>query len=380
MAPRIPRNVIVLGFVSLLADISSEMLYPVIPLFVTAVLGAPVSIVGLIEGAAESTASLMRIASGWWSDRLRRRRPFVVSGYALTALTRLLLAAAHAWAIVLVARVLDRFGKGLRSAPRDALIADSTPAEIRGRAFGLHRSMDQLGAVAGPLLGIWLIGMLAGDYRRVFLIAFLPAAASAACVFLASEQRPAEAANRPHLSFRAVPPRFRRFLLCIAVFSIGNSSDAFLILRANQLGYGTQAVMVLFALFNATHVLSAFPAGTLSDRVNRRGVLVCGFTIFALVYAGFGLVSGPHWLWLLFGAYGVYHGLADGVSRALVIDLVPAGTRGTALGLHAATVGLVAFPASVIAGILWSSMGPAAPFLFGAAMAAAAAALLWLRS
>jgi MFS family permease len=377
VASRIPRNVIVLGFVSLLADISSEMLYPVVPLFLTRVLGAPVATVGVIEGAASSTASLMRVWSGWFSDRLGRRRVLVFAGYAATAAARPLLAIAHGWGLVLAARILDRFGKGLRSAPRDALIADSTPPHIRGRAFGLHRSMDQLGAVVGPLLGLWLISALAGDYRRIFLIAFIPAALSAACVFLAREPRPIQtAAARPRLSLRRTSPAFRRLLLAEALFATGNSSDAFLILRANELGYGVEMVVALFALFNATHVLSAFPAGYVSDRMDRRHLMAGGWLVFAAVYAGFGVIGQTQWLWALFAAYGLFYGLTDGISRALVVDLAPADMRGTALGLHAATVGLLALPASVIAGALWESIGPPVPFLFGAVMACVAAVVL----
>ncbi|MBC7926323.1 MAG: MFS transporter [Bryobacteraceae bacterium] len=374
----ITRNVVVLGVVSLLTDISSEMLYPLIPLFLTSALGASPAIIGVIEGLAESTASLLKIWSGRWSDQLGARKPLVFAGYGLSALTRPLLATAYSWPTVLLARLIDRFGKGIRGAPRDALIADSVEAQYRGRAFGFHRSMDQTGAIIGPLLGAGLLHYYGGDFRLVFLTAFLPSLLSTLAIGFAREQ-PAESL-RPHvaLRFQTVSPEFRRFLLLVGLFSLGNSADAFLILRARHLGSTTENTLLLFALFNTVYVLSAYPAGALSDRFGRVRVFGIGLAAFALVYAGFGLATDAIALPWLFAVYGLYMGLTDGVSRAVVVDFAPEAQRGTALGLHAAVVGIMALPASVFAGWLWTKAGPQWPFLFGAATAASAGTMLLL--
>jgi MFS family permease len=372
----ITRNVFVLGVVSFFTDLSSEMLYPVVPIFLTSALGASPAIVGVIEGLAESTASLMRIWSGWFSDRLGVRKPLVFAGYGLSALARPILAAAYAWPAVLLARILDRLGKGIRGAPRDALIADSCDPPYRGRAFGFHRSMDQLGAVFGPLLGLALLAFFDGSLRTIFLVAFIPSAVSTAMVLVAQEHRGPCTREPVRLSLSWAGSRYKKFLAIVAIFSIGNSADAFLILRARDLGATTESAIALFAVFNAVYVLSAWPAGVVSDRIARPNLYAIGLAVFALVYLGFGLADSAAWLWVLFPVYGLFHGLTDGVSRALVVDLVPADRRATALGLHAAVIGLAAFPASALAGLLWTTINSRAPFLFGAVTAAVAAALL----
>jgi MFS family permease len=373
---RIPRNVLLLGLVSLFTDMSSEMLYPITPIFLTKILGASPAIVGIIEGAAESTASLLKIWSGWLSDRRGVRRPFVLAGYGISALTRPMLAMAYGWPMVLAARVLDRFGKGIRGAPRDALIADSVDPEFRGRAFGFHRSMDQTGAVIGPLIGMGLLAAFHDNLRWVFLIAFIPSAISTLIVLIVRDRkRPVGESAPPRLTFAGLSPQFRHFLVVVAIFSIGNSSDVFLILRAQQLGYSATTVIGMFALFNIVYVLSAYPAGILSDRIPRRFLFTAGLVIFALVYAGFAVIHNARWLWGLFPIYGLYMGLTDGVSRAIVSDLVDAAHRGSALGLHAAVLGFAAFPASAAAGVLWSKFGPPAPFYTGALCAFLAAML-----
>jgi len=376
--PGISRNVFLLGLVSLCTDASSEMIYPLVPLFLAQTLKAPVAIIGIIEGLAEATAGVFKGVSGWISDRVGRRKGLVVSGYGLAALAKPLLALAAAWPLVLAARVLDRFGKGLRTAPRDALLADSTRAEVRGRAFGFHRSADQIGAVAGPLSALPLLAAFQGNYRALFVAAFVPALLGVALLGAVSETgRPAARGTQPPATLRlAGVPRFRRFLLIMLLFALGNSSDMFLILRARQLGYATGAIVLLFAAFNLTYVFSAYPAGGLSDRLGRRRLLAVGLGLFALVYLGFGIAPQPVWLWLLFPIYGLYMGLTDGVSRAFVVDLVPTEQRGTALGIYSMAVGLTAFLASALAGGLWQWLGPPAPFLFGAALAGLAA--LWL--
>jgi MFS family permease len=372
--PGVSRNVFILGLVSLCTDASTEMIYPLIPVFLTRVLGAPVAMVGVIEGLAEATASALKGVSGWLSDRFGRRRPLVLAGYSLAALTKPLLAAAAGWPLVLGARVLDRFGKGLRGSPRDALIADSTEESLRGRAFGFHRSTDQAGAVIGPLLALPLLGLFHQNLRLLFVAALVPAALGVAILTAVREtgRGASPGAAPPRFRLRGTEPAFRRFLLVMLLFTIGNSSDMFLILRAQQLGMSARHVVLLFALFNAVYVASAYPSGVISDRVGRKRVMMAGLAVFALVYAGFGLANGPVWVWVLFSVYGLYQGLTDGISRALVVDLVSPEHRATALGLYAMTTGLFAFPASVIAGLLWQRIGPAAPFFLGSVTAALA--------
>jgi MFS family permease len=375
--PGVSRNVFVLGLVSLCTDASSEMIYPLVPLFLTGTLGAPVAVLGVIEGLAEATASVLKGVSGWLSDRWGRRKPLVVAGYSLAAVTKPLMALAGGWPLVLAARVLDRFGKGVRNTPRDALIADSTEPEARGRAFGFHRSADQLGAVIGPLAALPLLALLHQNYRVLFVVAFLPAAAGVALLAAVRETgrgANADSAPRPAAAtLRQAGPAFRRFLPVMLLFTLGNSSDMFLILRARGLGFGPGHVVVLFALMNAAYVAASYPAGLVSDRVGRRGVLVAGMVLFAGVYAGFGLATGAAWMWGLFPLYGLYLGLTDGTSRAYVANLAAPEGRATALGVYATATGLCALPASAIAGLLWQRLGAGAPFFYGAGMAAAAA-------
>jgi MFS family permease len=375
----ISRNVFLLGLVSLCTDTSTEMIYPLIPLFLTQVLGAPMAIVGVIEGAAEATASLLKGFSGWLSDRIGVRRPLVIFGYGLAAVTKPLLALAAGWPLVLGARVLDRFGKGVRGTPRDALIADSAEPELRGRAFGFHRSTDQIGAVAGPLLALPLLAAFHQNYRALFVAAFVPAALGVALLLRVREtgkRRQKQETPPPSFRLRGADPHFQRFLAVMMLFAAGNSSDVFLILRAKQLGFSTAHIMALFAAFNFVYVVSAYPAGHISDRIGRRRVLVAGVAVFALVYLGFGLASAPVWIWGLFTTYGLYHGLTDGTTRAFVVDLVRPEHRATALGMLSTAVGLLAFVASAIAGLLWQQVGPAAPFFYGAATAGLSAVLL----
>ncbi len=375
--PGISRNVLLLSAVSLLTDVSSEMVYPLVPLFLSGTLGAPASIVGVIEGFAESTASIFKWVFGALSDRWGKRKPFCLAGYGLAAFTKPLLAAASAWPLVLCARVLDRFGKGLRGSPRDALIADSTPAELRGRAFGFHRSGDSIGAVAGPLLAILLLSVLHGNLRTAFLIAFVPGILSTLLI-LPVRERPAVPNPRPIFSLAVAAKNLplRRFLLITLLFALGNSSDMFLILRAKQLGASSTIAVLLFAIGNLLNVLSSYRAGILSDRLGRRGILTVGFFLFSGIYLAFGLARSVGILWLLYPVYGLYLGLTDGVSKALVVDLVASEDRGSALGLQAAVTGVCALPASIVAGLLWQRIGPGAAFTYGAITAGMAGLLM----
>ena len=377
----LPRNIVLLGVTSFFADVSSEMVYPLIPVFLTSTLGAPASVVGLIEGVAESTASLSKPVAGWFSDRAGRRLPFVVSGYSLGAAGKLLLAAATAWPVVLFARFVDRLGKGLRDSPRDALIGDSTTPELRGRAFGLHRAMDTGGAVIGPLLGLLLVALLNERLRLVFLIAAVPGFISVLCLSLVKERRgsaPKTEAPGEGLfpRLRTLDRRLKWFLLAALVFSLGNSSDVFLVLRAKDLGLSITAVVLAYILYNFVYMSASLPAGIASDYLGRRVVYIGGLLVFAGVYGGLAVADEAVFVWPLFAIYGLYIALTDGVSRALISDLAPAESRASALGIHGMLTGLATLFASVMAGLLWDHIGQWAPFAVGAAGAIIGASML----
>ena len=379
------KNIIVLSVTSFFADISSEMLYPIIPIFLTGVLGVPVSILGLIEGVAESTASVMKALSGWLSDIFRKRRGFVISGYFLSSIGKLLLFFAYTWPVVLTARFVDRFGKGVRTSPRDALLADSSPAEYRGKAFGFHRAADTLGACLGPLLALLLLVVLKDNIRQVFLIAFIPAILAVITLIFFLKDKPnlqAGAIGRGYfpsrgwkIGLKGFPPRFKKFLLVSSVFAIGNSSDAFLILRSKDIGLSVTLVILAYVVYNITYSALSFPFGILSDKIDRKWVIIGGFAVFALVYYGFGLYINRTTVWPLFAVYGFYMAMTDGVGKAYISDMVPAGSRATAIGLYYCVTGILTLFASIAAGLLWTLVGKQAPFVYGAVAASGAAVL-----
>jgi len=386
-ASRISRTVVLLGAVSLLSDVSSEGIYPLIPLFLINVLHAQVSAVGLIEGIAESSASILRIFSGRLSDVLGNRKWIATAGYSLSTVSKPLFALAASWPQVLGIRFADRVGKGIRTAPRDALIADVTPAAIRGVSFGLHRTMDTIGAVTGPLLALWLLGILTRghgysiphSYRTIFLLSAIPATlAVLILVFFVKEQKSTKADGEmiPSLSLKSLGKPFKLFLLVTVVFAIGNSSDAFLILRAQNLGISPSKILLIYVVFNSVEAIFATGAGAVSDKVGRRNVVLAGYLVFAVVYLGFALARHAAAVWALFAVYGLYNALTLGVQKAFATDLIPAGLRGTGLGAYHMLAGLALLPASVIAGLLWERLSPAAPFFFGASTAAIAALLI----
>jgi len=367
-------NIIILGLASLLTDISTEMVYPLLPMFLTQTLGASPAILGLIEGIAESVASLLRVFSGYISDRLGRRKPLAIAGYAASTLGKVFLVVAEAWPTVLAGRFVDRFGKGVRTAPRDALIADSADPARRGRAYGLHRAMDSLGATLGVVVAIVLLRSGAANLRAIFLWSLIPAALGVGVLFFARDVRSHRVGTQaPVLRWSVLPAKLRAYLLVVFLFTLGNSSNQFLLLRAQNLGVATAAVLVLYLVFNITYAVVAYPAGRLSDWVGRRTLLVAGYALYGLVYLGFGLASSPGSLWLLFPVYGLYMGVFDGVEKALVADLAPTSIRATAIGLHATLVGIGLLPASLLAGWMWTSFGPAVPFYFGGVLGCAAA-------
>ena len=374
-------NVIITGITSFLTDISSEMIYPLLPLYLTTQLGASPAIVGLIEGIAESLASLLKVFSGYISDRVQKRKGLAMLGYASSTVGKFLLFLSTSWVWVLGGRVVDRFGKGVRTAPRDALIADSTAKERRGRAFGLHRALDTAGAVVGVGLAYYFLTTRQGDYKAVFLYSLIPAALGVAVLSLARETKAvkATASERP-LSFNwsALPTRLKAFLAVVLLFTLGNSSNQFLLLRAKNLGFPPASVLLLYMAYNIIYALFSYPAGRLSDRIGRKSLLVAGYIFYGLVYFGFALVREASYLWLLFAAYGLYIALTEGVQKALMADLAPVELRATLIGLHATFVGIGLFPASFLAGVLWDAFGAPAPFYFGGAMGLLAALGLWL--
>jgi MFS family permease len=375
----IKTNVVVLGITSFFTDISSEMLYPIIPIFLTSVLGAPMSIVGLIEGVAESAASILKAVSGWLSDRTGKRRPLVIAGYSLSSFSKPILYLAFAWPVVLLSRFLDRIGKGLRTSARDAMIVDATEASFRGKAFGFHRAMDTLGACIGPLLAIFFLTAMKENLRTVFLIAFVPAAVAVlALLFFLKESHVAKrVGHRLKITdFKAMSPQLKRFLFASSRFALGNSSDAFLIVRSKGLGLSTTLVVLAYVLYNITYSVFSTPFGALSDRIGRRNIMVIGYAIFAAVYVGFSMASSSALVWILFPVYGLYIAMTDGVGKAMAADMSTEGSRGTILGIYHFLLGIFAFLASVIAGLLWTHVGIHAPFIYGAVTSAASCALL----
>ena len=367
----ISKNVFVLGLVSFFNDVASEMIYPIVPIFLTSVLGAPVAIVGLIEGIAESTASLLKAVSGWLSDKLQKRKPFVVAGYSFSAISKILLSLAFSWPFVLFARFVDRFGKGTRTSARDALIAESSDTSTRGKSFGFHRAIDTLGAVVGPLIALLAIHFLDNNFRLIFFLAFIPACIGILLLLFFVKERKKEANISPalNLSWRNLDPSFKIFLLISFVFALGNSSDAFLILRAQNLGLSVALVVLAYVIFNFTYAIFSIPAGIISDKIGPKKVLFSGFLLFSIIYLFFGLTNNSLILWFLFPFYGIYMALTEGVGKAYISNLVPQEKTGTAFGVYQTTIGLCTFFASLIAGLLWTYIGVSAPFIFGSVMA-----------
>ena len=399
---KLNRNLIALSLVSFFTDASSEIIAPLLPLFLVGTLGASVSFVGIIEGSAESVASLLKLASGWWSDRSSKRKPLVVAGYTLASVMRPLMAIAQSASQVLAIRVADRVGKGIRSAPRDALLASSIEPEFRGRAFGIHRASDHAGAVVGPLIAMFCLQLLGMPLRNVFWVAAIPGALAVIVVIFGVREfsstgttaitatttttamgadvdsvLPANPA-KPTVSMESAPPLgvpFRNMLIAIGIFTLGNSTDAFLLLRANQLGVTIAQIPLLWLVLQVVKMLSSTPGGALSDKVGRRPLIAGGWTLYALVYLGFAFAATQWHVWTLFAIYGLVFGLSEGTEKALVSDLVPGSRRGAAFGWYHAAIGIAALPASVLFGVLWDRLG--APVAFGVGSALALTATLY---
>ncbi len=389
---RLPLNVWVLTATSFLTDISSEMIINLIPLFLANVLGVRTAVIGLIDGIAETTASLMKVYSGALSDRLGERKWLTVLGYGLSTLAKPFLYFANTWGWVLGVRFTDRLGKGIRTAPRDALVADSIDEKQRGLAFGLHRAGDTAGAFVGIAVAaaiVWATQAQALDLsRRTFQIAVLASIIPAVLAVLvlalgAREVKGDKKTDAPVLSLKTMDGRFKAFLLVVVLFTLGNSSDAFIILLGQNRGLNVLHVLLMLMTFNLIYALLSGPLGSLSDRIGRRRLILGGWLAYGLVYLGFGLSTSGWQVWALFGLYGIYYAATEGVAKALVADLVAVEQRGTAYGLYNASVGLTALPASLIAGLLWqglgswSGFGPSAPFYFGASLALLSGVLFW---
>ncbi len=375
------RNVFVTGLVSFFMDISSEMVYPLVPLFLASVLGVNKSVIGLIEGVAESTASLVKVFSGWFSDRIGNRKWLMAAGYGISTLSRPIVALAAGWRPVMGSRFMDRFGKGVRTAPRDAIIAESTDTASLGKTFGFQRSMDTMGAVAGPALAFFLLGILSNDYRKVFWLSMIPGViAVLLIIFFITEKKRAVTvhSHRPKLTLRHFDWKFKFFVIIAALFALGNSSDMFLILRAQQTGVSTGLIPMVYLLFNLVYALSSIPAGFAADRYGKKRIILLGFILFAFLYYGFAVASDTKTIWLLFALYGLFMGLTDGVQRAFIATIIPQHFKATAFGFYNTVVGLATLPASLIGGWLWDRVSPSATFYLGAATAAVSAVLFIL--
>ena len=368
-------NIILLGLVSMLIDMSTEMVYPIIPLYLTQVLGATPVIVGIIEGIAESLSSLLKVFSGYISDKYKNKKTLTLIGYSGAVIYKIALIFASSWTGILLARMLDRIGKGIRVAPRDSLIAESAKDKKLGGSFGLHKMLDMLGSAAGILIAYLLItgnGMI--EYRRIFILSLIPAILGIlTIIFIKEKKEQIKEPTKITISFRLLDKRLKAFLITVFIFTLGNSSNAFLILRAQNSGFDTKTVILLYFLFNMVASLLAFPFGKLSDKVGRRKLLILGYTFYGFVYLGFAVFSSKTQMIVLFTMYGIYTALTCGAEKALVTEISPAGLKGTMLGMHSTLTGIALLPASVIAGLLWHNIGPQAPFFFGGILGLCAA-------
>ncbi len=359
-------NIIFLGIVSMLIDLSTEMVYPLIPIYLTAVLGVTPAIVGLIEGIAESLASLLKVFSGYISDKYHNKKKLTFIGYSGAILYKLALLAAVSWPGILAARVIDRIGKGIRTAPRDALIAESSDCNKLGGSFGLHKMLDMLGTSLGILAAYILLSINDINYKTIFLISIIPAVLGVLTITRVKEKKhDGFQVKKPELNFKALDGRLKAFLAIAFIFTLGNSSNAFLLLRAQNAGFDAKDVILLYLLFSVVASLLSFPLGRLSDKIGRKVMLVTGYFFYGIVYIGFAILPSKGGMIALFALYGIYTALTSGAERAFIAEISPPNLKGTMLGMHATLVGVALLPASVIAGLLWTAFGAAAPFWFG---------------
>lgn len=367
-------NVIILGLTSLLTDISTEMVYPLIPLFLISQLGASPAIVGIIEGFAESLASILKVFSGYISDKVGKRKPLAIAGYSFSTIGKMFLYFATSWGWVFLGRTSDRFGKGIRTAPRDALIAEAVDKENIGRAYGLHRALDTLGATIGIALAYYFLTSYKGDYKAVFMYSLIPAFLGVFVLFFAKESKVTnQLSKKLSFSWRSLDRRLQMFLIVILIFALGNSSNQFLLLRAKNVGFSDSDVILLYLVYNIVYMIFSYPMGRLSDKIGRKKLLIIGYFLYGIVYLGFAVFGFKSAMWILFSVYGLYIALTEGVEKALVAEISPPHLKGTVIGLHATFTGIGLLPASFIAGILWDTLGVTAPFYFGGIMGVLAA-------
>jgi len=371
-------NTFFTGTTSLLTDTATKMIYSVMPLFLMSI-GASKTELSIIEGIAESTASVLKVLSGWWSDRIGKNKPFLIIGYAFTAFISPLFSLVTSPLQVLMLRFTERIGKGIRTAPRDSLIAGSSSEGKKGRSFGFHKAMDNSGAILGPLLAFFILGVFPLNYRKVFLLAFIPGILGVlTIVFFIKETGKKRGENLGKIAFKDFSIRYYMFLGIIFIFTLGNSTDALLLVKANDIGISSLFIPLVYLVFNSVSVLFAVPAGMLSDKFGRERLIIFGYLLYSIIYFGFGRTNNKFIVIMLFALYGLYSAATDGVQKALVSDLIDENKRGTGLGIYNSLIGITLFPASVIAGILYDGYGNNAPFYFGSAMAFYASILMCL--
>ena len=370
---KLPRTVVILGLVSFFNDFASEMIYPIVPIFLTTVLQAPVPVVGIIEGIAEATAAVAKFLFGAYSDYVQKRKPFVIGGYSFGAVSKLLIGMAATWHFVLFARFIDRLGKGLRTAARDSILLENTKPNNKGYIFGFHRAFDSLGAVVGPLVALFFLAVMHDNIRSVFFIAFVPSVIAVILLFFfVTETGRKNAQKKLHLGslkWHLLDTKLQLFLIISFLFSLGNSSDAFLLLQAKNLGLSVTMVVLAYVLYNVTQTAFATPLGKLADTIGAKKVFSLGLLVFAIVYFFFGATQTSFWLWFLFPIYGVYIAATDGVSKAYIGDFISHEVSGTFYGFYYFLTAVGAFLASFIGGLLWQYLHPSATFYFGSIMA-----------
>lgn len=368
------KNVILLGITSLLTDMSSEMIYPILGLYL-AYLNTPFTIIGVIEGIAESISNLLKVFSGQFSDKFKKRKPFVIFGYSFSTIGKIFLYFSKNWPFVLIGRIVDRFGKGVRTAPRDALISESTEDAKKGKIFGLHRSMDTFGAMLGVIVVYFLFLYNPEEipFKKVFLLSILPAFLGVLILFFVKEKKKETLSFEKKISlkfydFKYIPFVAKKYIFISVIFALGNSSNQFLLIRAKNLGINYLTTILLYLIYNLSYTLFSYPAGFIGDKIGKKTVITVGYFIYSLVYLFFAFMKTTDFIWVLFVIYGIYIALVEGQEKAFLSEISPSEYKATILGLHYTLVGFMLFPASLIAGLLWDKIGPSATFLFGSIM------------
>ncbi|MCL2130100.1 MAG: MFS transporter [Treponema sp.] len=365
----IASNIILLGLVSFFTDISSEMVYPILPIYLSSIMGATPTIIGIIEGIAESIASIIKLVSGIFADKYGNKKRLAFFGYFSSVLNKVIILFSVTWTGVLLARIVDRFGKGIRTAPRDALIAESADKTQLGKSYGFHKGLDLLGTAIGIMLAFIILTQNSNNFKKIFLYSLIPAILGIIIILFVKDKKEKAAKKDISFNWKSLDKRFKLFLIFIFIFTLGNSSNAFILLRAYNAGFTAQNAILLYFIYNITASILSYPLGSLSDKLGRKNILCIGYFLYGLVYFGIGLLSGKIIFIALFIIYGFYTAFTAGIERALIVEIVPETQKASALGLHAAIVGIGLLPASIIAGVLWDLMGQAIPFVFGGILA-----------